>query len=109
VGGPRTHQQVAAQRRLQQTQAQVDEVRSTFPCFLFPEISTCHLSSTFIKIKFQDNAAAAVVADHNHNHIMNTLFLFYHTISQVSISTIVHSFPFHLKDKPVDNQQFAFP
>ena len=27
VGGPRTHQQVAAQRRLQQTQAQVDEVR----------------------------------------------------------------------------------
>lgn len=26
VGGPRTPQQVAAQRRLQQTQAQVDEV-----------------------------------------------------------------------------------
>lgn len=27
VGGPRTPQQIAAQRRLQQTQAQVDEVR----------------------------------------------------------------------------------
>lgn len=26
VGGPRTPQQIAAQRRLQQTQAQVDEV-----------------------------------------------------------------------------------
>lgn len=28
VGGPRTPQQIAAQRRLQQTQAQVDEVIS---------------------------------------------------------------------------------
>lgn len=27
VGGPRTPQQIAAQRRLQQTQAQVDEVK----------------------------------------------------------------------------------
>lgn len=27
VGGPRTPQQIAAQKRLQQTQAQVDEVR----------------------------------------------------------------------------------
>ena len=27
IGGPRTPQQIAAQRRLQQTQAQVDEVR----------------------------------------------------------------------------------
>lgn len=30
VGGPRTPQQIAAQRRLQQTQAQVDEVSATF-------------------------------------------------------------------------------
>lgn len=30
VGGPRTPQQIAAQRRLQQTQAQVDEVRTKF-------------------------------------------------------------------------------
>lgn len=30
VGGPRTPQQIAAQKRLQQTQAQVDEV-----CFFF--------------------------------------------------------------------------
>lgn len=28
VGGPRTPQQIAAQRRLQQTQAQVDEVKT---------------------------------------------------------------------------------
>lgn len=28
VGGPRTPQQIAAQKRLQQTQAQVDEVKS---------------------------------------------------------------------------------
>lgn len=30
VGGPRTPQQIAAQKRLQQTQAQVDEVLITF-------------------------------------------------------------------------------
>lgn len=30
VGGPRTPQQIAAQKRLQQTQAQVDEVCNTF-------------------------------------------------------------------------------
>lgn len=29
VGGPRTPQQIAAQKRLQQTQAQVDEVKPT--------------------------------------------------------------------------------
>lgn len=35
VGGPRTPQQIAAQKRLQQTQAQVDEVRGFLLFYLF--------------------------------------------------------------------------
>lgn len=34
VGGPRTPQQIAAQKRLQQTQAQVDEVSETTTQFI---------------------------------------------------------------------------
>lgn len=44
IGGPRTPQQIAAQKRLQQTQAQVDEVNFTSKCFTAP------LEARFINI-----------------------------------------------------------
>lgn len=41
VGGPRTPQQIAAQKRLQQTQAQVDEVCAPWPIYNYA--FKCHL------------------------------------------------------------------